>query len=206
MSNHDGEYAAVIDVGAQQLAGVYAKAYLDAAAGADKTESMVRELDWLVREVLGKHPEFERVLGSALVSHKEKEGILDRVFGDAVSRQLLAFLKVLSLRGRLNLLGDINREVHTQYNRKHGRVDVYVRSATDLSESQQSEIGQALRLMLDAEPELHISTDPSLLAGLVIRVGDTVYDGSVATRLRRAEQEMIRRSVDLIEMGREKDR
>ena len=68
----------------------------------------------------------------------------------------------------------------------------------------QQELTIALRGMLGAEPVLQVSTRPDLIGGMVLRIGDTVYDGSIATRLARLREHMIDRSVHEIQSGRDR--
>ena len=62
-----------------------------------------------------------------------------------------------------------------------------------------NEIQAQLRKLLNAEPVLNVKVDPALLAGIVIRVGDRVYDGSVQTQLEHARAAMIERATEQIE-------
>jgi F-type H+-transporting ATPase subunit delta len=68
----------------------------------------------------------------------------------------------------------------------------------------QSEVTTALRTSLAAEPVVSIYVDPSLIAGFVVKVGDTVYDGSIRTRFERARKAMIERAIADIESHPEK--
>src|SRR5262245_21151158 len=100
----DNKTSEPINVGAQQVATIYAKALLGASERAGETDSLLAEFDAVVGDVLKKFPALATVLGSALIKHKEKLGILDRVFGSRLSPMLLNFFKVLSNHGRLDLL------------------------------------------------------------------------------------------------------
>ena len=72
-----------------------------------------------------------------------------------------------------------------------GLTDVDVRVASDLDESLRKEIQDQLRKTLGTEPVLRMIVDPSLIAGMVIKVGDRVYDGSLKTQLNLARKAMI---------------
>lgn len=64
-------------------------------------------------------------------------------------------------------------------------IDVDVTSASDLSAKQQEELGASLEKRLARKVKLHCSVDPSLVAGMIIKAGDTVIDGSVKSKLGR---------------------
>ena len=194
----------VFDIDTQQVAKVYAKALIGAAEGAGHTDALVAELGSLISDVLDKNPELERILASNFIAHEEKVGILDRVFGKQASPMLLAFLKVLSNHGRLDCLRAVKAEVQKLHEALRGQVEVTVHSATALDQAATKNLADSLRKLLGKEPKLKMSTDPKLLGGLVVRVGDTVYDGSVATQLSQLRTRLIDRTVEEIETRRER--
>lgn len=193
----------VLDVNAQQIARVYAQALLGAAENAGQLDDVVEAVDSLVHDVLEPHPGLEGMLTSALISAEEKEKTLERVFGGRTSQIVLSFLKVLGRHGRLNLLRDVRRELRMLYNKHRNLLEVNVRVAREMSEATKEELRRVLAGKMAAEPILKIQVDPGLLGGIIIRVGDTVYDGSVATRFRLAQDAMVKHAVELIQTKRE---
>lgn len=202
MSNNDDN--AVLDVGLQQVADVYAKALLGASEGTGKTDAVAVELDSLVVDLLDKFPAFEQTLASELIASEEKDGILDRVLGGKASADLLVFLKVLSAHGRLGCLRAIRASFTRQVNELRGRVDVELRFAGSVDEDVKKEVVAEIRQRLAIEPVVRVVADPSLIGGLVVAVGDTVYDGSLATRLKNMRHEMIEKSVEMIQADRQR--
>jgi F-type H+-transporting ATPase subunit delta len=193
------KHETVMDVTVEQLARVYAKAFMDAAAKSKNADESVQELKSLVAEVLNRFPKLEQVLKSSLVSAEQKEELLGRVFGKTASAQVLIFLKVLSRHGRLELLRSIVRESEKLHTVRSGMADIQVRSAAQLDDSLLKDLETRLKKMLGREPNLDVMVDPSLIAGIVVRVGDRVYDGSVYTQLEHARQSMIDRATEQIE-------
>jgi F-type H+-transporting ATPase subunit delta len=194
----------VLDVTAQRIARVYARGLLGAAESAGQLDEVVEAVDSLVHDVLEPHPGLERVLTSALISAEDKEKTLERVFGQRTSPTVISFLKVLGRHGRLDLLRDVRRELRDLHNRRRNRVEVEVRVARELSDATRDELRRTLSARFGAEPILNVKVDPSLIAGVVIRIGDTVYDASVATRFRRAQDAMVKHAVELIQTNRQK--
>ena len=189
----------VMDVTVEQLARVYAQAYLGAADTSGQTDDLVEELEELVFDVLGAHPELERAFSSAFLSPDENEQMLGRVFQGRASSTLLNFLKVLCRHGRLDILRSVAREVHKLHGSQSGRSDVEVVVASELDEPLRAELTETLRKKLGTEPILDVRIDPTLLAGFVVRVGDTVYDSSVKTRLEKARLAIVGRAVERFE-------
>jgi F-type H+-transporting ATPase subunit delta len=192
------------DVGAMGVGALYAKALLGATENAGVTEAVLIELDSLVDDVLVPHPKFEAILASDMISYEERAGMLDRVFGGRISPLFLSFLKVLSRHGRGDCLHAIRRAAHAQYDQLRGRVRVVVTTAEPLDTLLAQTIRDQLRGLLAAEPVLVRRTDPQLIGGLVLRIGDTVYDGSVSTQLERVRTQMIHRSVHEIQSRRDR--
>ena len=198
VENGNLKYETVMDVTEEQLARVYAKAFLRATS-ATAGQGLVDELSSIVSEVLNRFPKFDQTLRSSLVSPEQKEELLGRVFGGKVSPDVLNFLKVLSRHGRLGLIRQTSRLVKKLFDEQSGKQDVEVRVASELDDSTRNEIQAQLRKLLNAEPVITVKVDPALLAGIVIRVGDRVYDGSVQTQLEHTRAAMIARATEQIE-------
>ena len=93
------------------------------------------------------------------------------------------FLGVLNENGRLDLLPAIDAAYQKLRDTAAGRVRVKVTAAAYLADNQVAELKSILKDTLNADPVLDIWIDPDLLGGLVVQVGDKVYDTSVRTRL-----------------------
>lgn len=189
---------------AQKVGQIYAKALLGATEEAGQTDAVLSEFDSLVQDVLERNPPFEEVLASGIIPPEEKVAILDRTLGSQASSLFLNFLKVLAENGRLDCLRVILSSAHAMSNEARGRVRVEVATAVPLDEALRGRLTDRLRGMLAAEPELVSVTDPELIGGIRLRVGDKVYDGSVATQLRDICEKMINRSVHEIQSRRDR--
>jgi F-type H+-transporting ATPase subunit delta len=198
------KFDTVMDVTEEQIARVYAQAFLGVAVKSANTGGLVEEIGSMVADVLDKFPRLEETLRTELISHEHKQGIFDRVFGERASKEVLSFLKVLAIHNRLGLLRPIARTLNKLYAQHRGLTDVEVRVAHKLDDALRQEIHDHLKTMLGRDPVLHVTIEPALLAGMTIRVGDRVYDGSVRTQLNLARRAMIERAVELIETQPEK--
>ena len=187
----DSQNSTAFDSGRQRLGEVYAKALIGAAEKAGKTEQVLEELDSVVNDVLANVPKLAAALESPRVPHEQKLKLLDRAFADKMSKELLNFLKVASKHGRLDCLRAVNRAAKDVFNEMRGRVEVQVRTAEPAGPELLAKIAEQLRRALKREVDLHAGVDPSLIGGLLVRVGDTVYDGSVANRLKRLRTETL---------------
>jgi len=194
----------VAEPGAQRVAEVYAKAFLGAAVTAGVAREAVEELTAIDREVLAKFPRLIAVFASGFVSAEDKIKIVERTFSGRVLPVVLTFLRVLAGHERLDLLRDIAHAAREQYDKMQGVVRVEVGTAAPLSDELAAKITQQLRGMLGGEPVLVPKIKPALIGGIVLRIGDAVYDGSVAAQLADMRSRIINRSVHEIQSRRDR--
>lgn len=181
----------VLDTGLQYLGTVYAKALLGATEKSGTTEAVLAEFDSLIQDVLAKLPALEQTLRSPRVPFEAKESLLNRSFQGKMTPQLLTFLKVLTRHGRFSAIRAVRAATRKLFNDLRGRLEVHVTTATPMDGSTRDAVLAKLKTNLKREVDLHTSVDPELLGGLLIRIGDTVYDGSIANQLQRLQKELV---------------
>jgi len=183
-----------LDVGKQQVGAVYAKALLGAAEKAGRAADVLDEFESFVRDVLDHFPDFEATLASPRISPEAKTVILEKVFQGRMSVELLRFLKVVAVHGRLDCLRSICHAARHLCNEIQGRVEVQLTTATPITSEIETRISAGLRKLLGSEIDLQSKTDPAVIGGMVVRVGDTVYDASVANKLERLRASALEKS------------
>ena len=181
----DTQSAGKFDAGRQHLGTVYAKALLGAAQQAGKVDNVLEELESLESDILQKMPALRLTLTSPRVSVEEKVALLDKAFTGKMSGVLLNFLKVTAGHDRLGCLPDVLRNYRALVNEADGKLEVIVRAAYPLSNPLRERIAAKLGEVLKKKVQLNVEIDPDLLGGLVVRIGDTLYDGSLAAQLQR---------------------
>ena len=172
-----------VDTGQQYLAAVYAKALLGATERAGNTETVLDELEALLSDVFQRLPTLENTLASPRVGQEEKLRLLELAFGSRVSQSLMDFLKVVAVRGRLDCLRAIARAARQQLNDLRGHVEVTLTTAEPLGEELLQQAMERLKTALGQQIDLSTTVNPDLIGGVVVRVGDTIFDGSVLNRL-----------------------
>jgi len=191
------------DPSAQAVARVYAVAYLDAAASAG-VENPLEEITSFQDDVLNRNPQFAELLFSEMLAKEEKVALIEKTIQPAASPFFVQFLKVLTEHQRLNLFPAILNLAWLEQEKRAGRKRVKIQSAVPLSEQQLSSIQNRLQSALNSEPILIPSVDETLIGGLVIQVGDTVYDGSLKTRLGSLRQQLRKGYLHEIQSGRDR--
>jgi F-type H+-transporting ATPase subunit delta len=192
------------EVGVEHVADVYAQALLSAAEKAGQTAAAVAEFDAMMSEVLDANPRFQAVISSAIISPEETSGILNRVLGGRVSPLFMHFLQVVSRHGRLGCLRAIHLQTHILYDILQNRVRVQVITAEPLAPELEAKIRIDLRAKLGGEPIMETLVDPRLIGGVVLKMGDTVYDGSIENQLNTLRQEMMDWSAHEIQRRRDR--
>jgi F-type H+-transporting ATPase subunit delta len=171
------------DIDRQQVGKVYARALLGATAKLGSTGAVLDEFQSLIRDVLDQMPGFDAVLASPRVTSDQKLAILDKAFTGRMREELLVFLKVVAGKGRLDCLRAMLRESLRLDNEARGVVEVRVSTAYALTRDVQDSVSAALSSALSSEVEMQYNVLPGLIGGMVVRVGDRVFDGSVVNRL-----------------------
>ena len=194
--------ATVFDDATQHVARVYAEALLNAAQKVGQAADMVDNLDALVNEVFPRDRYLEAFLTSRAVGRERKAQVLRAAFQGRASDLFLNFLLVLNAHDRLDAIRSIDAAVRDLHEEQTGKVRVQVRSALPLADDQQEKLRQQLRASLGREPVLETGVDPALLGGLTVQIGDTLYDGSIRTRLEQIRHQLIERSSYAIQSQR----
>lgn len=169
----------------------YAEGLLNSADNAGQADEILREIEEIETGIFEPNPKFVHVLGSTQLSDADRARILNDIFKGRASDLMLRFLQVLNRHERLGLLPAVALEVRRLSNIRHNRVPVQVKSAAPLDEAQRAALGDRIGQLIGATPLLDVTTDPSLIGGIIIKVGDYVYDASVKNRLEQLRQRLI---------------
>ena len=193
-----------MDVGAQRVARTYAQALLAAAEKQGQARELLEELDSLVHDVFPAAPQFEAFLSSLAIGRNRKPAVIRSALQGRGSPLLLNFLLVLNDHERLGLLRPILAAYRALYEERTRHIRVRVKSAVPLPDDQRQRLAEELRARYQKEPILETSVDPDLLGGMVVQVGDFLYDGSVRSRVGDIVHQLIERSTHEIQNRRDR--
>jgi len=170
----------------------YARALLGIGTDQNNYEALGREVRALA-EVFEVSDELGDVLTNPAFPRDDREKILDALFRRlGTSRIVKNFTMLLLDRERIRIIPDIARELDAMIDDKAGRVSATVVSATALSPMQLDKLKESLEKLSGKTVEMHKSEDPELLGGVVAKVGDVVYDGSLRTQLEQIREGFVR--------------
>lgn len=187
----------VFDSEQQQLGNVYAKALLAFGADSGNVDALVEGLDSVV-DVIREVPGLQAALESPRIAFEEKSKLLDKAFSGKIDKGLVNFLKVVGSKGRFDCLGSIASSARAMQDEMSGRLRAVLTSATEVDQSVQDNIAQQLSAKLGKTVSLQATVDPSIIGGMVVRIGDTVYDGSVTSQLAQIRTKTIKHVADAI--------
>lgn len=145
----------------------------------------------LVSRFIAEVPYLRAVLLQPLVTETRKNKVLDEAFGSRVSPTSLNFLRLLIRKRREDLIDEVMREFRSLVAAQQNRVDAIATTANPLSPGQEERLTQSLQSMTGKTVSLTTNVDPAIVGGVVVRIGDSVIDGSVRGQLQRLEQQLL---------------
>ena len=161
----------------------YARAIFDIGTAKGLYEAFATEIDALAA-VFASSPELQQTLENPVFKLDQRRSILEKILPRvAPSREVRNFALLLLERGRITALPAVARAYGELVDEKLGRVRATVTSAHPLDPATATAVQRALERRTGKRIVLSTSTDPDLIGGIVARVGDLVFDGSLRTRL-----------------------
>lgn len=134
------------------------------------------------------HSEAAPVFADTSIPVETRIAMVDRVLD--VSPKALNLARLLVAKGRTGEAAEVERAFNRMADEFEGIIDAHVTTAVELDPDQLAKIEQKLSTSLNATVRTTTHVDPAILGGMIVRVGDRVFDGSVRTRLKRLRQEL----------------
>jgi F-type H+-transporting ATPase subunit delta len=168
----------------------YAETLLTLATRAQNRAAWGKTLDDIAAGVR-TDPTLRHFLESPRVSAAQKNEVLSKALGDRIPRLFLNFLRMLVRNRRQMLLPEIATEYRALLDQAEGRVHAAVTVAKPVSEAEIGTISEQLSRVLGRSVIPEIRVNPGIIGGVVVRVGDTVMDGSIRRRLQTLRGKML---------------
>jgi len=168
----------------------YAEAFLALAQKAEDPRGWGKMLSD-VSAAMGSDVTLRRFLESPKVSGDQKKAILAKAFADRAPRLFVRFLQALVTNRRQMLIPQIATEYFALLDAAENRVHADVTLASQPSEEETARIAATLRKTLGKDVVPHVRVDPGIIGGVIVKMGDTVMDGSVRRRLGVLRRAMI---------------
>lgn len=171
-----------------------ARNYAEALLAAAPTPGRVEEFGRLMEAVAGAIAA-DQSIAIVLESPRVNKTVKARILSDALSGtapvEFVRFLQAVVRRGRQGLLGEIAQEYQALVDVRENRVHAGVTLTAAPEDAMQRQIVERLTKALGKEVRAHFRADTGILGGVVVRVGDRVYDGSLKRRLNILKRRML---------------
>lgn len=158
----------------------YAQALL-ADAGAD-VAAVAADLA-TVAATVRESRDLRLMLGSPIVPRDKKRRVVEGVFGSALGPRALAFLGFLFDKEREAMIGEVADAFAALVDEQNGVETAAVRVPAPLGAQEEARLKAALEAQTGKTLRLDVTADAGMIGGIVVRIGDTVYDGSLRFRL-----------------------
>lgn len=173
------------------VASTYARAFADVVLG-DKLDAnrAIAELR-AIAALLAESSELRRVWDNPAIPAEQKRHVLDAIVArDGILRQVRNLVAVLIDHRRMHFLNSVLQQLEKELDARLGFVEANITSSRQLSDPEKREFEAQVGKLTGQKVRAHYAQDASLLGGAVLRVGSTIYDGSVKGQLARIREEI----------------
>jgi F-type H+-transporting ATPase subunit delta len=177
----------------------YAKGLFDVACEMNMVEEVANELEQ-VSDLLRQEPELQEVLEFQRVPTQVKKDIITNILDGRISQVVIGFLEILIDKHRERSFGAIRESYHDFFRKHMDIVVAEVKTAFPLKPEYEKKLQDVLQKATGKKIELEIRVQPELIGGLVVKIGDRVYDGSITKHLEMMEARIIGRSLGKLEV------
>jgi F-type H+-transporting ATPase subunit delta len=168
----------------------YATALADIALEQGSADPVKKQLEDF-GAAYAESAELRNVLANPAVERAAKHGVIEKLVARlGASRIVRNFLFVVADNQRTQLLPEILQTFETVIRQRQGVAEAEVTSAAELTAPQKTQLQQTLERLTGRKIQAKYSLDPALLGGAVVRIGDTIYDGSARNRLNQMRAQL----------------
>ncbi len=161
----------------------YARAFFEIAGEEKKLEQYYNELSQF-SSIVAENKDLGGFLANPIFDEEAKKKVLEKIIGKlSLSKMTINFLNLLIDKKRIDVLPDIETCYRQLMDETLRKVRVTLKTAFPLSGEMQDYITSNLKKMTGQAVEVTVESDKSLLGGILIGVGDTLYDGSIKNQL-----------------------
>ncbi len=145
-----------------------------------------------IQSILLKSKDLYETLTNPLISIEDKEFLIEKAFEQDTDKLIRNFLKLLAEKNRFDLIYDIIQIYGLLLDEINGIARIEVISAVELNDMEQSDIQAKLAAKLKKQIVIKYKIDESIIAGLVVKMGDDIIDMSIARKLEEYKMALIK--------------
>lgn len=137
----------------------------------------------MLRETLTSNDELARFFKSPVIPQEKKEAVIQELLSDRVTGLTVRFLRLLVHKDRETMTKEVLDAYQALRDEQRGIIDAHVSVARPMSDEDRETLVDTLEEQTGKSVRLHLQEKPDLVGGVVIRIGDHVFDGSVRNQL-----------------------
>ena len=169
----------------------YARAFADVVFSLKLAPAIVLQQLYEMVSVVNDNQMLQRVWENPSIPAEQKRSLLDAIMArQQVAKPVRNFLAVLIDHRRIDQLAEIARQVESELDTRLGFAEADVISARELSENEKHALEARIETMTGRKVRAHYSTDGGILGGAIVKLGSTIYDGSVKGQLHRMKEQL----------------
>lgn len=177
---------------AKLISGTYGEALFELAVEENKLDSLTEEMQML-GQILSENEELGRLMNHPKISKDEKLQVMENIFKERISRELMGFLSIIITKDRYREIDSILEYFLDRVKEVKGIGVAYVTTVCSLSDEQKEQIVRTLLSTTGYQQmEMHYQEDKSLIGGMVIRIGDRIVDSSIKTKLEELQKQLMK--------------
>lgn len=179
---------------AKDIARVYASSLVELGQSMKTLPEFEEEMRF-VAGVIKEEADFRNFLVAPGIARETKKDFIDKVFKGNLSETIVNFIKVLIDNDRQSCIVEIYEALSALVDDVHNRQQVTIVTSTDLDSSMKEKLTGRLKEILKKDIILKSEIKADILGGIIIKVGDTVIDGSLAKDLRNIKNNLLNSKV-----------
>ena len=175
----------------ETIARRYGSALADVVLKTGETDTVKNELSQWAAMIESNSALYD-TMSNPSIQHGQKEKLLESLIERTrPSRTTANFLRVMLRNGRLQEIVAVKDRFESELETRRGIVSAEITSARELGEADRSELQSRLEKLTGKTVNLNFNVDQAIIGGVVTRIGSTVYDGSVRTRLENLKEQLV---------------
>jgi F-type H+-transporting ATPase subunit delta len=168
----------------------YAKSLLDLSIEQNNLDAVFSDMKNFAT-ILRANKDLHNMLCSPIINGDKKMAVLNNVFANKFEALTMKFFAIVVRKKREPMLQAVADGFVEQYNTKFNIANASVKSAIELSEAALAEIKSHLESQTGKKINLSSKVDAGLIGGVVVQVGDRLFDASIAGKLGKLKQELL---------------
>ncbi|OGI22042.1 MAG: ATP synthase F1 subunit delta [Candidatus Melainabacteria bacterium RIFOXYA12_FULL_32_12] len=178
------------NIGLSTIADRYAIAMIDLGEKTNQLDILGDDLS-KINNTFKSNPELLKFLEHPTITADDKKDVINKIFKDAVTDYALSLTKLLLDRNRIFLFPYLVSHYNDILSKKRNITVAKIITAIDIDDDTKNRVKDKLEKALSCSIKLETRINPDIIAGMVIKIGDKIIDGSIKTKLENMKKQLI---------------